>query len=66
MLLSAANQSQNQKFIVKLTGQCISQINWWVRNVLYAQEYSPIPDVTYWEPSSGILHLHTDASGGGM
>ena len=66
MLLSAASQSQNQKYVVKLTGQCISQINWWLRNILYAQEYSPIPDVTYWEPSSGILHLHTDASGGGM
>ena len=66
MLLSAASQSQNQKYVVKLTGQCISQINWWLRNILYAQEYSPIPDVTYWEPSSGILHLYTDASGGGM
>ena len=66
MLLSAANQSKNMKHVVKLSGQCISQVNWWIRNVLMAQEYSPIPDFTKWEPSSGVLHLHTDASGGGM
>ena len=33
--------------------------------ILHSQNLSPIPEISKWEPSAGVLHLHTDAAGGG-